>query len=62
MPKYTFEIDGKKYSITSDVEPTREQVLQLIEQKKQTTPQETPSTKQYAGMRDNQTFTGPPED
>jgi len=61
MPKYTFEIDGKKYSITSDVEPTREQVLQLIEQKKQTTPQETPSTKQYAGMRDNQTFTGPPE-
>ena len=31
MPKYTFEIDGKKYSVTSDVQPTKEQLLELTQ-------------------------------
>ena len=32
MPKYTFEIDGQKYTVTSDVQPTREQLLELVKQ------------------------------
>ena len=33
MPKYTFEIDGQKYIVTSDVQPTKEQLLELVKQK-----------------------------
>ena len=33
MPKYTFEIDGQKYTVTSDVQPTKEQLLELVKQK-----------------------------
>jgi hypothetical protein len=32
MPKYAFEIDGQKYTVTSDVQPTREQLLELVKQ------------------------------
>lgn len=38
MPKYTFEIDGKKYSVTSDVQPTREQLLELTQSQKVSEP------------------------
>jgi len=34
MPKYTFEIDGKKYSVTSDQQPTKKQLLELVEKQK----------------------------
>ena len=30
MPKYTFEKDGQKYSVTSDTQPTKEQLLSLV--------------------------------
>lgn len=30
MPKYIFEKDGQKYSVTSDTQPTKEQLLSLV--------------------------------
>lgn len=41
MPKYTFEVDGQKYSVTSDTQPTKEQLLALVA--KQEAPEPTPA-------------------
>lgn len=30
MPKYVFEVDGQKYSVTSNTEPTKEELLSLV--------------------------------
>ena len=38
MPKYTFEIDGKKYSVTSETQPTEEELFALVEQSQIPTP------------------------
>ena len=34
MPTYTFEVDGQKYSVTADQQPTNEELLALVEQQK----------------------------
>ena len=34
MPKYIFEVDGQKYSVTSDTQPTREQLLGIVGKQK----------------------------
>ncbi len=34
--KYVFSIDGQKYSVTSEVQPTREQLVQLVQQRQKT--------------------------
>lgn len=44
MPKYTFEKDGQKYSVTSDTQPTREQLFALVEKQQPSIVQEQPST------------------
>jgi hypothetical protein len=44
MPKYTFEKDGQKYSVTSDTQPTREQLFALVEKQQPSIAQEQPST------------------
>ena len=41
MPKYTFEVDGQKYSVTSDTQPTKEQLLAFVA--KQEAPKPTPA-------------------
>jgi len=38
MPKYTFEIDGQKYSVTSETQPTEEELLALVKQYQTPTP------------------------
>ncbi len=38
MPKYTFEIDGQKYNVTSETQPTEEELLALVEQYQTPTP------------------------
>jgi hypothetical protein len=43
MPKYTFEKDGQKYSVMSDTQPTREQLLSLVEKQQPSIAQEQPS-------------------
>jgi len=42
MPKYTFEVDGQKYSVTSDTQPTREQLLELVGKRELPTPKTQP--------------------
>lgn len=42
MPKYTFEVDGQKYSVTSDTQPTREQLLELVGKQELPTPKTQP--------------------
>lgn len=37
MPKYIFQIDNQKYSVESDKEPTKEQLLSLVEKQKAAT-------------------------
>lgn len=37
MPKYVFKVDGQKYSVTSNTEPTKEELLSLVD--KQQTPE-----------------------
>ena len=34
MPTYTFEVDGQKYSVISDKQPTKEELLALVEKQK----------------------------
>ena len=43
MPEYRFEKDGKKYSVTSDTQPTRDQLLALVEKHQLSLTKEQPS-------------------